>query len=389
MKITACIAATLAALTFTSAAPHHHQEHSNVFTLTANPHYKKNATNEVFRAVSKYAQYNTGLKSLAIGKVPVKDYHYDLAYYGQITIGTPPQKFNVNFDTGSSDLWIASTQCSSCKSHKKKLYNPKKSRTYKKDGRHWSIAYGDGSTASGVVATDTVSLGGLKIKKQTIQLATQESASFSSDPMDGILGLAFPSIASVKHTKTPITNLIESKTMTKPIFGVWLGNDKEGGGGEYTFGGYNKKHIKGKLTTVKIDKSQGFWGVSVSQLKAGKSKIHGSFKGILDTGTTLLVLPTSVAKDVAKAYKAKDNGDGTYTIPCNKSKLKPLALTMGGKDFLVPVDNLIYQKDGSKCTAGFGSGDLDFAIIGDTFLRNNYVVFDQTVPQVQIAPSKR
>jgi hypothetical protein len=34
------------------------------------------------------------------------------------------------------------TQCASCKSHKKTLYNPKKSKTYKKDGRHWSIAYG-------------------------------------------------------------------------------------------------------------------------------------------------------------------------------------------------------------------------------------------------------
>jgi hypothetical protein len=71
----------------------------------------------------------------------------------------------------------------------------------------------------------------LTIKKQAIQLATQESASFSNDPMDGILGLAFPSAASVKGIKTPISNLIASKKMTKPVFGVWLGSDKEGGGG--------------------------------------------------------------------------------------------------------------------------------------------------------------
>lgn len=40
-----------------------------------------------------------------------------------------------------------------------------------------------------------------------------------------------------------------------------------------------------------------------------------------------------------------------------------------------------------KGIAGFGYSNLDFAIIGDTFLKNNYVVFNQRVPNVRIAAS--
>jgi hypothetical protein len=275
--------------------------------------------------------------------------------------------------------------CSTCSTHTR--FDPAKSSTYQKDGRPWSIQYGDGSTASGILGTDTVNLGGLDIKKQTIELAKRESRQFASDPIDGLMGLGFNTITTVSGVKTPVDNLISQGLISSPVFGVWLGKAKNGGGGEYIFGGSNPKHYTGSLTTVPIDNSQGWWSITVDGLKVGSSSVTGSFDGILDTGTTLLLLTNSMANKVAAKYGARDAGDGTYIIDCDTSKFEPLTFSIKGATFHVPAEDLVFQQSGNTCYASFGYGGLDFAILGDTFLKNNYVIFNHNVPEVQIAPS--
>lgn len=276
--------------------------------------------------------------------------------------------------------------CSTCTEHTR--YNPSASSTYVADGRSWSISYGDGSTASGVLAYDTVNLGGLVIKKQTIELAKKESSTFASDPIDGLLGLAFNTITTVSGVKTPVDNLISQKLISSPVYGVYLGKVSAGGGGEYLFGGYDSSKFTGSLKTFPIDSSQGFWTVSADKIAVGSKYISTfSYDAIIDTGTTLLLFSTDLANKIAAAYGATDEGNGTYSISCDTTKLKPLHLSIKGVSFKIPVDSLIFEQDGESCIAAFSSGDLDFAIFSDVFIKNNYVVFNQAVPEVKIAPS--
>lgn len=82
-----------------------------------------------------------GLDSAAsattIGGLPIipQVNFYDEEYLGQVSLGTPPQNFSAVFDTGSSNLWVPSVECTNytvspaCEWQAK--YDPSKSRTFR------------------------------------------------------------------------------------------------------------------------------------------------------------------------------------------------------------------------------------------------------------------
>ena len=79
----------------------------------------------------------------------------DTEWAGDISIGTPGQTFLIDFDTGSADLWVPSSSCTSSTCSSKDKYDASASSTSSEQSGTFSIEYGDGSTVSGPIYTDT------------------------------------------------------------------------------------------------------------------------------------------------------------------------------------------------------------------------------------------
>lgn len=265
------------------------------------------------------------------------------------------------------------------------VYNPKNSGT-KLSGASWSISYGDGSSASGDVYTDTVTVGGVTASKQAVEAASRISSQFQQDTdNDGLLGLAFSSINTV--SPNPQKTFFDSvkSSLAKPLFAVSL---KHAAPGVYDFGFIDSSKYTGSIAYTSVDNSQGFWSFDVDGYKVG-SKSGSGFSGIADTGTTLLLLDDSVVSAYyAQVSGAKnDQSVGGYVFPCSTT-LPSFSVTIGSYTATVPGTLINYGDSGAgSCIGGIQSNSgIGFSIFGDIFLKSQYVVFDASGPQLGFAP---
>ncbi|KAL2199999.1 aspartic peptidase domain-containing protein [Corynascus similis CBS 632.67] len=338
------------------------------------------------------------------GEVSAIPQLYDIEYLAPVEIGTPPQTLMLNFDTGSSDLWVFSSETPSRQQNGQTLYNIPESSTARRLNNHtWSIQYGDGSHSSGNVYLDTVSVGGVNVFNQAIESATYVSASFVTDAASsGILGLGFDSINTVSPTKqkTFISNALDSLEM-----GLFSANLKKAEAGNYNFGFIDETEFTGPLSFVDVDSSEGFWqfeatGFSIQPANPSGNSTGGSFvpvahTAIADTGTTLLLLPAGITQSYyADVEGARDASDiGGWILPCNAS-LPDLTLHIGTYKAVVPGELMIYAPvdtddidTATICYGGIQSASgMPFAIYGDIFFKAQFTVFDIDNMQLGFAP---
>eukprot|EP00741_Cyanophora_paradoxa_P008617 tig00001355_g8341.t1 len=339
------------------------------------------------KAAEEYVKRIAAMQQGASNEAPelaLKNFQ-DAQFYGELAIGTPPQKFEVLFDTGSSNLWVPSVQCRSpqCLLHKR--YDSKASTTYEADGTPVDVQYGSGAI-QGFLSKDAVAVAGLEVKDQVFGEVTREKGiSFLMSRFDGLVGMAYPAIS--KDEVTPLfDNMMDQKLLDQNVFSFYLTRDPGADGSSLIFGGVNPKYAVEPFTYHKVvEKSYwliGMDGVSVG----GKTVTKGEGRAVVDTGTSLIVGPRDAVGPIAAAVQVKPDCSNLDDLP-------ELSFKLGGKEYKLTPQEYVLKVSvlfRTQCLLGLMPMDLppqlaNTWILGDVFLRAYYTVFDRAADQVGFA----
>ncbi|KAK2592694.1 hypothetical protein QQS21_009595 [Conoideocrella luteorostrata] len=315
----------------------------------------------------------------------------DNLYLTEVSIGNPAQKLNLDFDTGSSDLWVFSTDTDSSQVNGQTLYRPADSSSANlQEGKTWSIRYGDSSSSSGIVYSDDVTIGGLTFKGQAVESAQKVSDQFAKDNQNsGLLGLALDKGNTIKPTKgkTWFSNVLPK--LDQPLFTVRLRHNAEG---SYNFGYIDKAQYSGTINyTPAFTDPLGHRLFNSTGYAVGTSNtVSTPIKGTADTGTSLLILDPSVATDywskVPDAEKVPILGGAgsAWVFPCSTT-LPTFSFNIGNGKITVPSADLNYQPTiNNLCVGGIATLDglNGLSIFGDVALKSSFVVYDDGKSQL-------
>jgi len=101
---------------------------------------------------------------------------------------------------------------------------------------------------------------------------------------------------SVNHIPPPFYNMVDQGLLDEPMFAFYLGNTEDGTESVVSFGGVDKNHYEGKMIKLPL-RRKAYWEVGLDAISFGKESAELENTGvILDTGTSLIALPSTLAE---------------------------------------------------------------------------------------------
>ncbi|KAL5601132.1 uncharacterized protein BROUX77_005381 [Berkeleyomyces rouxiae] len=255
------------------------------------------------------------------------------------------------------------------------------------EGYHWETKDPNGNTASGVGYTEVVSISGLTVEKQVIQVAEIVSSSFHNLPsISGVIGMGFltyetmgfyPESGFVNNAKSQLDNQVVTIDM------------KHCSTGQVDFGFVNDNAFKGWVGFSKVDTTQGYWNFTAQILgDVDVNSLDNTLVGeerleyiIADTASDLVMLPLKYVEEYyAKIENAKYSKEHAgYVFPC-ADKLPGFTFLSGGTSISISGRYLKLNRVDEERDLCFGalqaSNDLGVNVFGSPAFKSAFVVFD-------------
>lgn len=323
-------------------------------------------------------------------------------YFMNLSIGSPAQQLHLHIDTGSSDLWVNAAQSSLCSSRgdpcsPSGTYDANSSSSYQYINGDFNISYVDGSGASGDYVSDRVQFGDVTLEDQ------QFGVGYVSTSQQGILGIGYPinEVAVAYNGGNPYlnipANLEENGFINTNAYSLWL-NDLDASTGSILFGGINTAKFMGDLQTLPIIPERGIYAEFVIALTSvGANGTQDAIASdiavpaLLDSGSSLMYLPNDIAQaiydDVGAFY---DPSQGAALVDCDlKNSNATLEFTFSEPTISVAMNELVFTASVIRgqpiCILGIGPAGSSTPVLGDTFLRSAYVVYDIDNNEISLA----
>ncbi|XP_063063736.1 renin [Engraulis encrasicolus] len=338
-----------------------------------------------------YAQLiqKTSDPSPSNGTAPTPLTNYlDTQYFGEISIGSPAQMFNVVFDTGSANLWIPSYNCSplytACFTHNR--YDASKSHTHIQNGTAFSIQYASGNVR-GFLSEDVVVVGGIPVVQVFAEATALPAIPFIFAKFDGVLGMGYPNVAI--DGITPVFDRIMSQHVLKEeVFSVYYSRDPQRKpGGEIVLGGTDPSYYTGSFNYVNT-KEEGKWDVTMKGVSVGEDMLFckEGCTAVIDTGSSYITGPAASVSALMKTIGATELAEGGYMVNCDLVKSLPsVTFHLGDQQYpLTEEDYILWQSQFGEdiCTVTFRGLDVPpptgpLWILGANFIARYYTEFDR------------
>ncbi|KAB5570156.1 aspartic peptidase domain-containing protein [Coniochaeta sp. 2T2.1] len=334
-------------------------------------------------------------------------------YFLNATLGTPPQSVRLHLDTGSSDLWVNTPSSKLCLLRSAPCrfagtYTANSSSTYEYVGSYFNISYVDGSGASGDYVSDTVTVGTSKLAR------LQFGVGYSSTSAQGILGIGYEiNEVQVGRAQLPAYRNLPSQMVTDGLiqsasYSLWL-NDLGANRGSIFFGGVDGGKYVGELQTLPIQSQSGVFAeflITLTSLTLGSQTIASpndtALAVLLDSGSSLTYLPDAMVQDIYTAVGAQfDADEGAAYVPCSLANdSRNLTFTFSSPTITVEMNELVldlitqggrrptFQNGVTACLFGIAPAGQGTNVLGDTFLRSAYVVYDMDNNQISLAQTR-